>query len=191
MLYIEGNNHLRKYCLMTISDIKEMKEKGKVFPGTYGHIFKSVIEDDNLKDYTAFIVENTISRPVDKNSIIFINPEFTKDNVLDKGNITDVLMLINCGDRIALEMNRSNSKVLAKRNKSHLFEGMVKTINISYKDGEKHYFMQICFDNFSLKNKLISIYKLTDLEDGLVDEENENFVKYRINLAKYTKSIIL
>ena len=100
-------------------------------------------------------------------------------------------MLINGGDRIALEMNRSNSKVLAKRNKSHLFEGMVKTINISYKDGEKHYFMQICFDNFSLKNKLISIYKLTDLEDGLVDEENENFVKYRINLAKYTKSIIL
>ena len=44
-------------------------------------------------------------------------------------------MLINGGDRIALEMNRSNSKVLAKRNKSHLFEGMVKTINISYKDG--------------------------------------------------------
>ena len=43
MLYIEGNNHLRKYCLMTISDIKEMKEKGEVFPGTYDHIFKSVI----------------------------------------------------------------------------------------------------------------------------------------------------
>ena len=64
---------------------------------------------------------------------------------------------------------------------------MVKTINISYKDGEKHYFMQICFDNFSLKNKLISVYKLTDLEDGLVDEENENFVKYRINLAKIYK----
>ncbi len=96
-------------------------------------------------------------------------------------------MLINGGDRIALEMNRSNSKELIKRNKSHLFEGMVKTINISYKDGEEHYFIQICFDNFSLKNKLISVYKLTDLEDGLVDEENENFVKYRINLAKIYK----
>ena len=172
---------------MTINDIKEMKEKGEVFPGTYDHIFKSVIEDDNLKDYTAFIVENTISRPIDKNSIIFVNPEFTKDNVLDKGNITDVLMLVNGGDRIALEMNRSNSKELVKRNKSHLFEGMVKTINISYKDGEEHYFIQIFFDNFSLKNKLISVYKLTDLEDGLVDEENENFIKYRINLAKIYK----
>ena len=59
---------------MTIKDIQKMKEKGEVFPGTYDHIFKSVIEDDNLKDYTAFIIENTISRPIDKYSIIFINP---------------------------------------------------------------------------------------------------------------------
>ena len=172
---------------MKLEDIKKMKERGEVFPGTYDHIFKSVIEDDNLKDYTAFIIESTIGRPIDIDSIIFINPEYHKDNILDKGNITDVLMLVNGGDRIALEMNRSNNNELIKRNKSHLFEGMVKTINISYKDGEEHYFMQICFDNFSIKNKLISIYKLTDLEDGLVDEENENFVKYRINLAKIYK----
>ena len=96
-------------------------------------------------------------------------------------------MLANGGDRIALEMNKSNNGDLIKRNKSHLFEGMVKTINVSFKDGITYYFMQICFDNFSLKNKLISTYKLTDLEDGLVDEENENFIKYRINLAKIYK----
>lgn len=172
---------------MKLEDIKKMKERGEVFPGTYDHIFKSVIEDDNLKDYTAFIIESTIGRPIDIDSIIFINPEYHKDNILDKGNITDVLMLVNGGDRIALEMNRSNNNELIKRNKSHLFEGMVKTINISYKDGEEHYFMQICFDNFSIKNKLISVYKLTDLEDGLVDKENENFVKYRINLVKIYK----
>lgn len=172
---------------MTLEDIKKMKERGEVFPGTYDHIFKSVIEDDNLRDFTAYIVGNTIGRPIDEESIIFINPEYTKDNVLDKGNITDVLMLANGGDRIALEMNKSNNGDLIKRNKSHLFEGMVKTINVSFKDGITYYFMQICFDNFSLKNKLISTYKLTDLEDGLVDEENENFIKYRINLAKIYK----
>ena len=172
---------------MTLEDIKKMKERGEVFPGTYDHIFKSVIEDDNLRDFTAYIVGNTIGRPIDEESIIFINPEYTKNNVLDKGNITDVLMLANGGDRIALEMNKSNNGDLIKRNKSHLFEGMVKTINVSFKDGITYYFMQICFDNFSLKNKLISTYKLTDLEDGLVDEENENFIKYRINLAKIYK----
>ena len=172
---------------MTLEDIKKMKERGEVFPGTYDHIFKSVIEDDNLRDFTAYIVGNTIGRPIDEESIIFINPEYTKNNVLDKGNITDVLMLANGGDRIALEMNKSNNGDLIKRNKSHLFEGMVKTINVSFKDGIMYYFMQICFDNFSLKNKLISTYKLTDLEDGLVDEENENFIKYRINLAKIYK----
>ena len=172
---------------MKLKDIKKMKERGEVFPGTYDHIFKSVIEDDNLRDFTAYIVGNTIGRPIDEDSIIFINPEYTKDNVLDKGNITDVLMLANGGDRIALEMNKSNNGELIKRNKSHLFEGMVKTINVSFKDGIEYYFMQICFDNFSVKNKLISTYKLTDLEDGIVDEENENFVKYRINLAKIYK----
>ena len=172
---------------MAINDIKKMKERGEVFPGTYDHIFKSVIEDDNLKDFTAYIVGNTIGRPIDEESIIFINPEYTKDNVLDKGNITDVLMLANGGDRIALEMNRHNDNELIKRNKSHLFEGMVKTINVSFKDGIDYYFIQICFDNFSLKDKLISTYKLTDLDDGIVDEENENFVKYRINLAKIYK----
>ena len=172
---------------MTLDDVKKMKERGEVFPGTYDHVFKSVIEDDNLKDFTAFVVGRTIGRSIDEDSIIFINPEYTKDNILDKGNITDVLMLANGGDRISLEMNRSNDNKLIKRNKSHLFEGMVKTINVSFKDGIDHYFMQICFDNFSVKNKLISTYKLTDLEDGLVDEENENFVKYRINLAKIYK----
>ena len=172
---------------MKLEDIKKMKERGEVFPGTYDHIFKSVIEDDNLKDYTAFIVQSTIGRPIDIDSIIFINPEYTKDNILDKGNTTDVLMLVNGGDRIALEMNKTNNNELIKRNRSHLFEGMVKTINVSFKDGINHYFIQICFDNFSLKNKLISTYKLTDLEDGLVDEENENFVKYRINLVKIYK----
>ena len=172
---------------MTLKDVKKMKERGEVFPGTYDHVFKSVIEDDNLKDFTAFIVGRTIGRSIDIDSIIFINPEYTKDNILDKGNITDVLMLANGGDRISLEMNRSNDNKLVKRNKSHLFEGMVKTINVSFKDGIDYYFIQICFDNFSLKDKLISTYKLTDLDDGIVDEENENFVKYRINLAKIYK----
>ncbi|MBR2708353.1 MAG: hypothetical protein IKE90_02825, partial [Bacilli bacterium] len=80
---------------MTLEDVKKMKERGEVFPGTYDHVFKSVIEDDNLKDFTAFIVGRTIGRSIDIDSIIFINPEYTKDNILDKGNITDVLMLAN------------------------------------------------------------------------------------------------
>ena len=172
---------------MKLEDVKKMKERGEVFPGTYDHIFKSVIEDDDLKDFTAFIVGRTIGKSIDEESIIFINPEYTKDNVLDKGNITDVLMLANGGDRISFEMNRRNDNDLIKRNRSHLFEGMVKTINVSFKDGIDYYFIQICFDNFSLKDRLISTYKLTDLDDGIVDEENENFVKYRINLAKIYK----
>ena len=172
---------------MKLEDVKKMKERGEVFPGTYDHIFKSVIEDDDLKDFTAFIVGRTIGKSIDEESIIFINPEYTKDNVLDKGNITDVLMLANGGDRISFEMNRRNDNDLIKRNRSHLFEGMVKTINVSFKDGIDYYFIQICFDNFSLKDRLISTYKLTDLEDGIPDEENENFVKYRINLAKIYK----
>ncbi|MBR2833766.1 MAG: hypothetical protein IKE75_05020, partial [Bacilli bacterium] len=89
---------------MTLKDIKKMKERGEVFPGTYDHIFKSVIEDDKLKDFTAFIVGRTIGKTIDEESIIFINPEYTKDNILDKSNITDVLMLANGGDRISLEM---------------------------------------------------------------------------------------
>ena len=172
---------------MTLEDIQEMKEKGEIFPGTYDHIFKAVIEDDDLKDFTAFIVGSTIGRLIDEKSIIFINPEYTKENVLNKGNTTDILMLVNGNGRISLEMNKSNSKELIKRNRSHLFEGNIKTINISYKEGVEHYFIQICFDNFSLKDKLISTYKITDIEDGLPDEENEKFVKYRINLAKVYK----
>ena len=54
---------------MTLEDIKKMKERGEVFPGTYDHIFKSVIEDDSLRDFTAYIVGNTIDRPIDEESI--------------------------------------------------------------------------------------------------------------------------
>ena len=167
--------------------ILELKKNGEVLPATYDSIFKSVIQDDNLKDFTAYLIGSIIGRSIDKNSIIFVNPEFTKNNAFDKRNTNDILMLINGGDRISLEMNRYNSEELIKRNRSHLFEGIVKTINVSYKEGEENFFIQICFDNFSLKNKLISTYKLSDVDDGRVDEENENFIKYRINLVKIYK----
>ncbi len=169
------------------TNISELKDKGEILPATYDAIFKSIIQDENLKDFTAYIISSIIGRSIDKDSIIFVNPEFTKNNASDKNNITDILMLVNGADRISLEMNKSNSQELIKRNRSHLFEGIIKTINISYKEGVENYFIQICFDNFSLKNKLISEYKLTDTEDGIVDEENKNFIKYRINLVKIYK----
>ena len=163
--------------------IKEFKEKGFVFPITDDIVFKSVIQDENLKDYTAFLINNITGRDIKPDDIVFVNTEIPKENVSDKLNYHDTLLDIN-NNKISLEMNNSNDPDLLQRNKYHFHSGIYKTINLSYNIGEEKYFEQLNFNNVNSIGKVISKYKLIDIETGDEDKDERNYSKYRINLVK-------
>ena len=61
--------------------IKELKERGEVFPATNYSVFKSLIQDEDLKDYTAFLISNCGSRILSESDVDFINIEETKKTI--------------------------------------------------------------------------------------------------------------
>ena len=162
--------------------IKKLKEKGEVFPGTKDSVFKSLIGDEELKDFTAFLISNCNGRILEEDNMVFINTEGTKKNIADKVNIHDVLIDVGNG-RISLEANGEYSKELIFRNMAHFYEGASKVINVSYRSGRELYYEQINFDAFDNGDDLVSIYKWLNVKTGKEDLSEKNFVKYHINLA--------
>ncbi len=163
--------------------IKEFKEKGLVFPMTNDLVFKSVIQDENLKDYTAFLINNITNRNIKPEDIVFINTEETKENITDKLNYHDTLLDVD-KNKISLEMNASDDLTIRNRNKYHFHTGVYKVINLSYNLGEEKYFEQLNFNNVDTIGKLISKYKMIDVDTGSEDKEERNYSKYKINIAK-------
>ena len=167
----------------TLELIEEMDRKGKVFNGVEDAIFKSIMQDEELKDYVSFIISSVNKRKIDKNTLLFVNTEGTKKTVIDRINVQDVVIEIN-KNRIGLEMNSSDNNRLRERNRAHFYEGVMKSINLSYIDGENRYYEQINFDSISSLGSIIEEYKMLNVKTGMVDKYEENFVRYHINMEK-------
>jgi len=82
-----------------------------------------------------------------------------------------------------MEANRKGDKELRNRNLSHFYEGASKTINISYRIGKALFYEQINFDDFDNGDDLVSVYKRMNVKTGKIDPDEQNIIKYRINLA--------
>ena len=162
--------------------IKELKKRGEVFSATNDSVFKSLIQDEDLKDYTAFLISNCNGKILNGSDIVFINTEDTKKTIVDKINVHDILIECSNG-RISLEMNKYDNKKLRNRNIAHYYSEASKTINLSYIKGREMQYEQINFDDFNNGNNLVSIYKIVNIETGKEDPYENNFVKYRLNLA--------
>ena len=166
-----------------MSIIKGLEKEGKVYDASYDAVFKSIIQDEETKDYTAYIISSIDKRIIDKDKMIFVNTEGTKNSIADRINVHDIVIDID-SNRISLEMNKKNDMDIRNRNKSHFYEGASKAINISYRIGRENYYEQINFDYLGAKDKLISTYKRVDIDTGEEDIDEKNIIKYRVNMAK-------
>ena len=163
--------------------LKEYRQKGLIFPMTDDYVFKSIIQDEELKDYTALLINEITNRNIKSNEIVFVNTEDTKENISDKLNIYDVLIDVD-KNKISLEMNNSLDYAIRQRNKYHYHSGIYKTINLSYNVGEDKYFEQLNFNNVDTTGAIISKYKMINVDTGGEDIDEKNYVKYKINIAK-------
>lgn len=163
--------------------LKEYRQKGLIFPMTDDYVFKTIIQDEELKDYTSLLINEVTNRNIKADDIIFVNTEEIKENISDKLNIHDVLIDVN-KNKISLEMNNTLDYELRQRNKYHYHSGIYKIINLSYNLGEEKYFEQLNFNNVDTTGTLISKYKMINVDTGSEDIDEKNYVKYKINIAK-------
>lgn len=75
-----------------LKQIENLKKEGKVYAGTYNSTFKSIIQDEDIKDFTAFIISNCNSRNLEAGEMVFVNTEGTNKTIADKVNVSDVLI---------------------------------------------------------------------------------------------------
>ena len=166
----------------TLEKIKNLKKEGRVYAGTYDSTFKSIMQDEDIKDFTAFIISNCNGRNIEAKKMVFVNTEGTKKTIADKVCVTDILIDYK-DNRIGMEANRKGDKELRNRNLSHFYEGASKTINISYRIGKALFYEQINFDAFDNGDDLVSVYRRMNVKTGKIDPDEQNIIKYRINLA--------
>ena len=173
--------------------IKELQEKGEVFPASNDYIFKSVISDCVLfrADMTHRITG--IPKELILNTYYEKNTEFVISNALERGKRSDILFGVE-GYVINYELNNKYSLALIIRNDNYLDKIKVDISNHTYTYDTMPKAIQINLNNFNHlnKNNVIEVFKSRD-ENGVV--ENVKWEKYHLSFlqvyAKYKKRLVL
>lgn len=166
---------------------KEMKARGEVVPGCADCVFKSLLQLDDLKGILVYMLSEItgLDKTYINENLKFTNTEIPKDNYLEKGKITDLLIDIS-DNRINLEMNRILNE--GNLNKSNSYHHNLAGSNLykskSYTNFRK--IIQICFNK---KDTLEKFGKQSIVEFKMRSKEgkyclDENFINYQINLEE-------
>ena len=164
--------------------IKYLKDNNKVLPATYDSIFKALFTDPDMRGILAFIISEVIKIKKEflYENMIIENSEIPKSNAFLKKNTTDILVSV-LNKSILLEMNRYNTVGNEFHNMAHYYAGIVKAIKEADSYETLSMVYQINFDREKkFSNKLISEFKMMEIDTGIIEEEY--FRKYRISLAK-------
>ena len=173
--------------------IKELQEKGEVFPASNDYIFKSVMSDCVLfrADMTHRITG--IPKELILNTYYEKNTEFVISNALERGKRSDILFGIE-GYVINYELNNRYSLATIIRNDDYLDKIKIDISNKNYTYDNMPKAIQINLNNFNHLNKknVKEVFKSRD-ENGVV--ENVKWEKYHLSFlqvyAKYKKRLVL
>lgn len=88
-----------------LKQLERLKE-GEVIPALYDPVFKALLTDERCKDYLVDLINivTKIPKELIKNNLEYRNTEHTKNNVKEKGKISDLIVDV-LNNRINLEMN--------------------------------------------------------------------------------------
>ena len=173
--------------------IKELQEKGEVFPASNDYIFKSVISDCVLfrADMTHRITG--IPKELILNTYYEKNTEFVISNALERGKRSDILFGVE-GYVINYELNNKYSLALIIRNDNYLDKIKVDISNHTYTYDTMPKAIQINLNNFNHlnKNNVIEVFKSRDENGGVENVKWEkNHISFLQVYAKYKKRLVL
>ena len=173
--------------------IKELQEKGEVFPASNDYIYKSIMTNCFLfkADMTSritFIPKDLILKTYYEK-----NTEFVVSNALERGKRSDILFGVE-GYIINYELNNRYSLATIIRNDDYLDKIKIDISNKNYTYDNMPKAIQINLNNFNHLNKknIKEVFKSRD-ENGVV--ENVKWEKYHLSFLqvykKYKKGLEL
>ena len=120
---------------MRMKEAKNMLlNKDKVITMMSDAVFKSVLQDRSCEDYLVDLIEGItkINKDYIKRNLVFKNSELTKEEIEEKGKITDLLIELQ-GNIINLEMNKYYYDGLFNKNDMYVTkikEGIISKIRM-------------------------------------------------------------
>ncbi len=128
-------------------------------------LFKALFRDIKVREMVATFVSKILH--IDKELIKrgeFQGGELIKKNKNEKAKTSDIIIKLENGDRIIIEMNQFPSKNIFEKNTSYGFSLLSEIVPVGSKDYPKVYIINIdCFNKFKTKSPIIR-FKLRDEE---------------------------
>ena len=173
--------------------IKELQEKGEVFPASNDYIYKSIMTNCFLfkADMTSRITG--IPKDLILKTYYEKNTEFVVSNALERGKKSDILFGVE-GYIINYELNNRYSLATIIRNDNYLDKVKIDISSKNYTYNNMPMAIQINLNNFNHLNKKneIEVFKSRD-ENGVV--ENVKWEKFHLSFLqaykKYKKGLKL
>ena len=163
--------------------------KDKVITMMSDEVFKSVLQDRSCEDYLVDIIEGItkINKDYIKRNLVFKNSELTKEEIEEKGKITDLLIELQ-GNIINLEMNKYYYDGLFNKNDRYVTKLKEGMITKKEKFAKEKKVIQINFNNFDMFDERIIIkFKMMDPERHLIRSDYMKVTDteiYYINLKR-------
>ena len=173
--------------------IKELQEKGEVFPASNDHIYKCIMTNCVLFKADMTYQITGISKDLILKTYYEKNSEYVISNAIERGKRSDILFGIE-GFVVNYELNNKYSLALIIRNDNYLDKIKVDISNKNYTYNNMPKAIQINLNNFNHlnKNNVIEVFKSRD-ENGVV--ENVKWEKYHLSFLqvykKYKKGLEL
>ena len=165
--------------------IKELQEKGEVFPASNDYIYKSIMTNCFLfkADMTSRITG--IPKDLILKTYYEKNTEFVVSNALERGKRSDILFGVE-GYIINYELNNRYSLATIIRNDNYLDKVKIDISSKNYTYNNMPMAIQINLNNFNHLNKKneIEVFKSRD-ENGVV--ENVKWEKFHLSFLKAYK----
>ena len=147
-----------------------MDEEKKIIPLKFDLMFKKIFGDSKDQMPLKKLLDCVLG--INPKEITILNPEIVGTSYYNKGTIVDLIVEIEDGTKIGIEMNTNVNKGLINRNLFYMFKIMVQNRKKGsmYKNLEKH--IQINFDCEGYHKEPIMRYKLMDekTKDILTDK---------------------
>ena len=173
--------------------IKELQEKGEVFPASNDYIYKCIMTKCFLFKADMTYQITGIPKDLILNTYYEKNTEFVVSNAIERGKRSDILFGIE-GYIINYELNNRYSLALIQRNDNYLNKIKIEISNKNYTYNNMPKAIQINLNNFNHLNKknVKEVFKSRD-KNGVV--ENVKWEKYHLSFLqvykKYKKGLEL
>ena len=173
--------------------IKELQEKGEVFPASNDHIYKCIMTNCVLFKADMTYQITGISKDLILKTYYEKNSEYVISNAIERGKRSDILFGIE-GFVVNYELNNKYSLATIIRNDDYLDKIKIDISNNMYTYENMPKAIQINLNNFNHLNKknVKEVFKSRD-ENGVV--ENVKWEKYHLSFPqvyrKYKKGLEL